>query len=93
MHGYGVNYRLNGRPGTFRMAVRLEDPASGRVMEEWTTQSDMQLYSGNYMPPKVALDKGYRQRGGVALEAERAPNSPNIPDSRQPLGDPAKAPA
>jgi len=90
VHGYGVNYRLNGRPGTLRLAVRLEDPASGRVMEEWTTQSDLQLYSGNYMPPKVALDKGYRQRGGVALEAERAPNSPNIPAFASPLVTPQK---
>ena len=84
VHGYGVNYRLNGKPGTMRLAARLEDPASGRFMEEWTTQSDMQLYSGNYMPPKVALEKGYRQRSGVALEAERAPNSPNLPDFASP---------
>jgi aldose 1-epimerase len=90
VHGYGVNYRLNGRPGTLRLAARLEDPASGRVMEEWTTQSDMQLYSGNYMPPKVALDKGYRQRSGVALEAERAPNAPNLPQFASPLVTPRK---
>ena len=88
VHGYGVNYRLNGRPGTLRLAARLEDPASGRVMEEWTTQSDMQLYSGNYMPPKVALKKGYIRRGGVALEAERAPNSPNLPNFASPLVTP-----
>lgn len=85
VHGYGVNYRLNGRPGTMRLAARLEDPKSGRIMEEWTTQSDMQLYSGNYMPPKVALKKGYQRRGGVALEAERAPNSPNIPAFVSPI--------
>ena len=90
VHGYGVNYRLNGAPGTLRLAARLEDPVSGRFMEEWTTQSDLQLYSGNYMPPTVALDKGYRQRGGVALEAERAPNSPNIPDFASPLVTPQK---
>jgi aldose 1-epimerase len=90
VHGYGVNYRLNGRPGTLRLAAKLEDPASGRVMEEWTTQSDMQLYSGNYMPPQAALDKGYRQRGGVALEAERAPNSPNIASFLSPRVTPQK---
>ena len=90
VHGYGVNYRLNGRPGTLRLAARLEDPASGRVMEEWTTQSDMQLYSGNYMPPQAALDKGYRQRGGVALEAERAPNAPNIAAFLSPRVTPQK---
>ena len=85
VHGYGVNYRLNGRPGTLRLAARLEDPVSGRTMEEWTTQSDMQLYSGNYMPPEVALQKGYHRRGGVALEAQRAPNAPNLPDFASPL--------
>lgn len=90
VHGYGVNYRLNGVPGTLRLAARLEDPASGRFMEEWTTQSDMQLYSGNYVPPQVALDKGYLRRGGVALEAERAPNSPNIPGFESPVITPEK---
>jgi aldose 1-epimerase len=90
VHGYGVNYRLNGRPGTMRLAARLEDPASGRVMEEWTTQSDMQLYSGNYAPPRVALEKGYRRRSGVALEAERAPNSPNLAGFASPLVTPQK---
>jgi aldose 1-epimerase len=90
VHGYGVNYRLNGQPGTLRLAARLEDLASGRVMEEWSTQSDMQLYSGNYMPPQAALDKGYRQRSGVALEAERAPNSPNIAGFLSPRVTPDK---
>jgi aldose 1-epimerase len=90
VHGYGVNYRLNGTPGTMRLAARLEDSVSGRVMEEWSTQSDMQLYSGNYMPPQAALDKGYRPRSGVALEAERAPNAPNLPAFASPLVTPQK---
>jgi aldose 1-epimerase len=90
VHGYGVNYRLNGRSGMLRLAARLEDPKSGRIMEEWTTQSDMQLYSGNYMPPKVALKKGYQRRGGVALEAEHAPNSPNIPTFVSPIVRPGR---
>jgi aldose 1-epimerase len=88
--GYGVNYQLNGKPGTLRMAARLDDPKSGRVMEEWTTQSDMQLYSGNYASPAVALAKGYGRRTGVALEAERAPNSPNIRAFYSPVVTPQK---
>jgi aldose 1-epimerase len=90
VHGYGVNYRLNGRPGTLRLAARLEDPNSGGFMEEWTTQSDMQLYSGNYEPPLAARAKGYARRSGVALEAERAPNSPNIPAFFSPVVTPQK---
>lgn len=90
VHGYGVNYRLNGTPGTLRLAARLDDPGSGRFMEEWTTQSDMQLYSGNYEPPKAARAKGYLRRSGVALEAERAPNAPNIPAFHSPIVTPDK---
>lgn len=90
VHGYGVNYRLNGQPGTLRRAARLYDPASGRFMEEWTTQSDLQLYSGNYEPPQAARAKGYVRRSGVALEAQRAPNAPNIPAFFSPIVTPQK---
>jgi aldose 1-epimerase len=79
VHGYGLNFRLKGTPGTMRLGARLEDPKSGRVMEEWTTQPDIRLYSANNRPPPVALAKGYILRGAVALEAEHAANSPNIP--------------
>jgi aldose 1-epimerase len=77
--GYDQNYVINGKPGTLRLAARLEDPKSGRVMETWTTQPGMQVYTANYLPPPVALAKGYAVHGGVALETQAHPNSPNIP--------------
>ena len=77
--GYDQNYVINGTPGTLRLAARLEDPKSGRMMETWTTQPGMQVYTANYSPPPVALAKGYRVQGGVALETQAHPNSPNIP--------------
>src|SRR5262249_28350197 len=76
--GYDQNYAINGKPGTLRFAARLEDPKSGRVLEEWTTQPGLQVYSANYPPPPVALAKGYQQHGSVALEAQGFPNAPNI---------------
>ncbi len=88
VRGYGVNYSLRGPSGKLRPAARLEDPASGRVLEIWTTQTDMQLYTGNYRPPTVALAKGYVERGAVALEPEHAPNSPNVSS----FGSPAITP-
>ena len=76
--GFDQNYAINGTPGKLRLAARLEDPKSGRVLEEWTTQAGLQLYSGNYPPPSVAAAKGYTIHSGVALEAQAFPNAPNV---------------
>ncbi len=77
--GFDQNYAINGKPGTLRLAARLEDPKSGRVMEEWTTQAGLQVYSANYAPPPVGLAKGYQVHSAVALEAQAFPNAPNVP--------------
>lgn len=77
--GYDQNYAINGKPGVLRFAARLEDPKSGRVLETWTTNPGLQVYTANYSPPPVALAKGYRIQGSVALEAQGFPNAPNIP--------------
>jgi aldose 1-epimerase len=77
--GYDQNYAINGTPGVLRFAAKLEDPKSGRVLEEWTTQPGVQVYSANYSPPPVGIAKGYAKHGAVALEAQGFPNAPNIP--------------
>ena len=77
--GFDQNYAINGAPGNLRLAARLEDPKSGRVLEEWTTQAGLQVYSANYAPPPVASSKGYAIHSAVALEAQAFPNAPNIP--------------
>ena len=78
-HGFDQNYAINGAPGRMRLAARLEDPKSGRVLEEWTTQAGLQVYSANYSPPTVGVAKGYAVHSAVALEAQAFPNAPNIP--------------
>jgi aldose 1-epimerase len=77
--GLDQNYAINGKPGTLRLAARLEDPKSGRVLEEWTTQAGLQVYSANYSPPPAGLAKGYQIHSAVALEAQAFPNAPNVP--------------
>jgi aldose 1-epimerase len=77
--GFDHNYALNGTPGKMHLAARLEDPKSGRVLEEWTTQPGLQVYSANYSPPSVGVAKGYAIHSAVALEAQGFPNAPNIP--------------
>ena len=77
--GLDQNYAINGKPGTLRLAARLEDPKSGRVLEEWTTQAGLQVYTANYDPPPAGLAKGYQVHSAVALEAQAFPNAPNVP--------------
>ncbi len=55
-------------------AARLVHPASGRALEVETTEPGIQVYSGNHLAGK------YRRRGGIALEPQHCPDSPNHPE-------------
>ena len=48
MNGYDHNYILGGEK-SMKMAARLTDPKSGRIMEVRTTQPAVQLYTGNHL--------------------------------------------
>ncbi|MCP3467803.1 aldose epimerase family protein [Bradyrhizobium sp. CCGUVB23] len=68
--------------GGLRLAARVEAPRSGRVMELFTDQPGLQVYSGNYLDGSVAGKGGrlYRQSDALCLEPHIWPNSPNRPD-------------
>jgi aldose 1-epimerase len=81
--GYDHNYILRGPAGggAPRLAARLSDPKSGRVMEILSDQPGLQFYSGNNLTGVWAGKSGtlYRQGDGVALEPQRFPDTPNRP--------------
>jgi aldose 1-epimerase len=79
--GYDHNFVINGRAGTLRRAARVTEPTTGRVMEVWTTEPGMQLYSGNYLDGSDVGKGGkpYRHRYGFCLETQHYPDSPNRP--------------
>jgi aldose 1-epimerase len=79
--GYDHNFVINGRNGVLRLAARVSEPTTGRVMEVWTTEPGMQLYTGNYLDG-TDIGKGgkpYRHRYGFCLETQHYPDSPNRP--------------
>jgi len=78
--GLDHNFVIDGASGRLRIAARMSDPASGRVMEIWTTQPGVQVYSGNSVRPKVALDKGYVPHGAMSFQTQHYPDSPNHPN-------------
>lgn len=73
--GYDHNWVLDGEG--LRFAARLEDPASGRVMQVHTTEPGLQFYSGNFLDGSVG---GLAYRSGLCLETQHFPDSPNRPD-------------
>jgi aldose 1-epimerase len=79
--GYDLNYVLRGQPGTLRLAARVSEPRSGRVLEMLTTEPGLQFYSGNFLDGTAIgkSGKAYARRAGLCLEAQRFPDTPNKP--------------
>lgn len=90
--GYDHNFVLNGEAGGLRLAARLEDPRSGRVMELLTTAPGLQFYSGNFLDGTVVGKGGraYRQGDGVCLEPQTFPDAPNRDAFPSPYLDPGE---
>jgi aldose 1-epimerase len=79
-NGYDHNWVLNHPIGELGLAAVANDPASGRVMEIYTTQPGVQLYSGNWMDgEKGKGGKIYHQRQAFCLETQHFANAINIP--------------
>ena len=87
--GYDQNYVLsvrspkdNGGQGSPPLCARVFEPTSGRVMEVRTTEPGVQLYTGNWLNSTVTgkAGKAYGKHGGLCLETQHFPDSPNKPD-------------
>jgi aldose 1-epimerase len=79
-HGYDHNWVLRGVMGQMHPAARVEDPASGRVLEVDTTQPGVQFYTGNFLDGSFSGPNGkYDFRTGLCLETQHYPDSPNHP--------------
>ena len=63
---YDHNYVINRTDDSLVLAARVREPTSGRVMEVWTTQPGVQLYTGNPV--------------GFCLETQHYPDSVNRPE-------------
>ncbi len=84
-NGYDNHYVLSMKqPTELAFNARIADPKSGRVMEVWSTEPGIQVYSGNFLEGKIPRDLGkgstpYAFRSAFCLEPSRFPDSPNHP--------------
>ncbi|MEM7809983.1 MAG: aldose epimerase family protein [Planctomycetota bacterium] len=83
--GYDHNWVLdtaedNGEK--LKFAARLVEPESGRVLTVSTTEPGIQFYCGNFLDGRLTGKSGlaYVHRGGLCLETQHFPDSPNQPN-------------
>jgi aldose 1-epimerase len=82
-HGYDHNWVLNkAHPGELSFAARAYAPRTGRILEVYTTEPGVQMYTGNYLQGNMigSAHTLYRQGDGYTFETQHFPDSPNHPN-------------
>lgn len=91
--GIDHNFVLDaGKTAEPKLAARLGDPNSGRVLEVLTDQPGIQVYTGNFLDGTL-IGKNrhvYRMGDGIALEPQLFPDTPNRPAFGSARVDPGK---
>ena len=79
--GYDLNWVLDTPEGKLGEAAEAYDPASGRVLQVFTTEPGVQFYSSNFLDGSIKGKAGvaYGQRSAFCLETQHFPDSPNHP--------------
>jgi aldose 1-epimerase len=93
--GRGVDHNFvldAGRTAEPKLAARLEDPRSGRVLEVLTDQPGLQVYTGNFLDGTLVGKGGhvYRMGDGIAFEPQVFPDTPNQPSFGSARVDPGR---
>jgi aldose 1-epimerase len=78
-HGYDHNFVLTRKGDDLQLAARVRDAQSGRVLEVYTTEPGVQLYTGNFLDGTITGKHGrvYNKHGALCLETQHFPDSPN----------------
>ena len=81
--GYDHCWVIDGaKPGQLQAAAKLWSEKSGRLVEIFTTQPGIQIYTGNWLSGCPVGKHGhvYNDYDGIALECQHFPDSPNKPE-------------
>ena len=77
--GYDHNWCLNTKGDRTKCAVKLTDPKTGIVLQVYTNEPGIQIYTANFQDGKTIGKKGiaYPKQCAVCLETQKYPDSPN----------------
>jgi aldose 1-epimerase len=90
MGGYDHNYVLNTSPLDASLVAILQDPVSGRLMEVYTTEPGLQVYTANSLNTTGKGGKEYGPWSSVCLETQHFPDSPHHPHFPSSILEPGK---
>jgi aldose 1-epimerase len=84
--GVDHNFCIKGARGPLKQIATLSDPDSGRTMKLFSTEAGLQFYLSQHFtnPMKTPDGKSLHKSGGIALEPQTFPDSPNRPDFPSP---------
>lgn len=79
--GYDHTWKLNSNGDIDKMAARIKDKKSGRVMEVYTTEPGLHIYTANGHNSKIIGKSGitYVRRNSICFETMHFADSPNKP--------------
>lgn len=79
--GYDHCFVLNKKEeGELSFAARIKEPVSGRIMEVYTTEPGVQVYTDNWADGYKGQNGAiFPRRSAICFEAQHFPDSPNRP--------------
>ena len=95
-HNWILNTYKDGKGDDTQVAASLYSPKTGILLEAFTNEPGMQVYTGNFQGIDGEQDKvrkggvKYPQRPSVCLESQKYPNSPNHPEWPSPFLNPGE---
>ena len=77
--GYDHNWCLNTKGDATKKAITLKDPRSGIVLDVYTDEPGIQVYTGNFLDGTAVgkNDVAYQKQTAICLESQKYPDSPN----------------
>lgn len=91
-HNFCLNTYKDGKGDDKKLAASLYSPYSGIMMQVYTNEPGVQVYTGNFLDGTVAGKKGikYPKQASVCLETQKYPDSPNKKDWPSPYLKPGE---
>ncbi|SED13773.1 aldose 1-epimerase [Tenacibaculum sp. MAR_2009_124] len=83
-HCYVLKKELNNH---LNYTATVEDKSSGRILNVYTTEPGVQLYTGNFLDGTLVgkSQKAYQKYAGLCIETQQFPNAPNEKEFPSPV--------
>lgn len=81
-HNWCLNTYKNGKGDDTKVAASLYSPKTGIMLEVYTNEPGIQIYTGNFLNGKIKGKKGiaYNKHASCCLETQKYPDTPNKKD-------------